>query len=105
MRALEQGEAQLLVSYGTHGPRLRGVPLDRPRRPGWPPELRAAVEAALTGGQRRPPAGVSWGDWERVRAARAEDAAATVDDLRRRWLDSHLLSGPPGGVAADRDAA
>jgi hypothetical protein len=41
------------------------------------------VEAALTHGALRPPDGISRSDWERVRAARAADASATIDDLRR----------------------
>jgi hypothetical protein len=32
IRVLEQGEAQLLTNYGTHGQRLRGVPVSQPRR-------------------------------------------------------------------------
>lgn len=31
IRTREQGEAQLLLSYGTHGQRLRGVPVERSR--------------------------------------------------------------------------
>ncbi len=33
--------------------------------------------------QVRPPEGVTWADWERVRAARAEDAQTPLADLRR----------------------
>ncbi len=37
----------------------------------------------LAQGQIRPPEGVAWCDWERVRAARAEDATRSVAALRR----------------------
>ena len=84
IRCLEQGEAQRITTYGTRGQRLRVVPEERPRRhAGWPSALSAAVEAALADGQRRPPGGVSQGDWDRVRTARTEDATATVAALRR----------------------
>jgi hypothetical protein len=84
IRALEQTEAVALLRQHAGGRRLRGVPLDRPRRrPGWPPDWSAAVAAALERGARRPPEGVAWGDWERVRAARAEDPATPLQELRR----------------------
>jgi hypothetical protein len=63
---------------------LQVVPHGRPRRrAGWPAELNAAVEAALAAEQVCPPAGVSWADWERVLAARREEANRTVDALRQ----------------------
>ncbi|HSH81348.1 MAG TPA: UPF0236 family protein [Herpetosiphonaceae bacterium] len=52
------------------------------RRPGWPTELSAAVDAALASEQARPPDGVSWADWERVLAARRAEATCAVEDLR-----------------------
>ena len=59
------------------------VPHDQPRRrAGWPPELNAAVEAALAAEQVRPPAGVSWADWERVLAARRAEADRPIEELR-----------------------
>ena len=59
------------------------VPHDQPRRrAGWPPELKAAVEAALAAEQVRPPAGVSWADWERVLAARRAEADRSIEELR-----------------------
>ncbi|MDQ5853259.1 MAG: hypothetical protein M3380_14555 [Chloroflexota bacterium] len=62
---------------------LQVVPHGQPRRrAGWPAELNAAVAAALTTEQACPPAGVSWADWERVLAARREEASRTVEELR-----------------------
>jgi len=88
IRSLEQTEAVVVLSQHRRGRRLRGVPRERTRRrPGWPKELSAAVEEALTQGQIRPPEGVSWCDWERVRAARAEDATRSVAALRRLGPD------------------
>jgi hypothetical protein len=59
------------------------VPHDQPRRrAGWPPELNAAVEAALATEQVHPPVGVSWADWERVLAARRAEADRPIEDLR-----------------------
>jgi hypothetical protein len=52
------------------------------RRAGWPAELNAAVDAALAREQTRPPAGVSWADWERVLAARRDEVTWPVEDLR-----------------------
>jgi hypothetical protein len=52
------------------------------RRAGWPPELNAAVDAALANDQVRPPEGVSWADWERVLAARRAEATCPVEELR-----------------------
>ncbi len=92
IHSLEQGEAQYLLSTGARGQRLRGVPLERPRRrAGWPPEVGAAVEAALRAGQERPPEGVSRADWERVLTARAEEAEASTEELRR--LEPRLAPG------------
>jgi hypothetical protein len=45
-------------------------------------DLNAAVDAALAAEQVCPPAGVSWSDWERVLAARREEASWTVEELR-----------------------
>jgi hypothetical protein len=62
---------------------LQLVPHDQPRRrAGWPKELNAAVDAAITATQVRPPDGVSWADWNRVVAARRADVKAPVEDLR-----------------------
>jgi len=84
IRRIEQTEALLLLYQQQRGKRLRGVPVDTPRRrAGWPKELSAAVEAALEQGQARPPEGVSWSDWTRVLAARAEDSTQSVTSLRR----------------------
>jgi hypothetical protein len=51
----------------------------------------AAVEAALRAGQERPPEGVSRADWERVLTARAEEAEASTEELRR--LGPRLAQG------------
>jgi len=84
IRRLEQTEAVCLLSQHTTGRRLVGVPVEQPRRrPGWPEELGTAVAAALAQGQARPPEGVSRMDWERVLAARAEDAETPLATLRR----------------------
>ena len=94
IRRLEQTEAIVLLSQHARGRRLVGVPVEQPRRrPGWPEELGAAVAAALAQGQARPPEGVSRRDWERVLAARAEDAEIPLAALRRL--------GPAGGPGAD----
>jgi hypothetical protein len=84
IRRHEQGEATYLLSTGTRGQRLRGVPVGRPRRhPGWPTTLSAASTAALRDGRRRPPEGVSQSDWDRVRAARAADPTLPLTTLQR----------------------
>ena len=62
---------------------LNLVPHQQPRRrAGWPAALNAAVDAAVASEQVRPPAGVSWADWERVLAARRAEATCPVEDLR-----------------------
>ncbi len=59
------------------------VPHEQPRRrAGWPAELNAAVDAALTSEQTRPPDGVAWADWERVLAARQAEATCSIEELR-----------------------
>lgn len=84
LRQAEQEESAALLERGLEAhlqPVL--VPRERPRRrAGWPAALNAAVEAALGREQRRPPEGVSWADWERVRAARRAEREAPVEDLR-----------------------
>jgi len=60
------------------------VPAQQPRRrAGWPPELNAAVDAALIAGDTRPPVGVTAADWERVLSVRREEHTQTLSDLRR----------------------
>lgn len=84
IRDLEQTEAIGLLHARCQGRRLVGVPVEQPRRrPCWPEEVGAAVEAALAQRQVRPPDGVSWTDWERVLAARAEEAQMPLTTLRR----------------------
>ncbi len=73
---------------------LKLVPHEPPRRrAGWPAELNAAVDAALAREQLRPPAGVSWADWERVLAARRAETTCAVEDLRHLGpaLDPHQV--------------
>ena len=73
---------------------LVGVPVEQPRRhPGWPEELSAAVETALAQKQVCPPEGVRWADWQRVLAARAEEAQVAADHP--------APSRPRGGPWAD----
>jgi hypothetical protein len=60
------------------------LPAQQPRRrAGWPPELNAAVDAALIAGDTRPPLGVTAADWERVLSVRREEHIDTLSDLRR----------------------
>ncbi len=83
IRLREQGEAYALLWSRTRGQRLQGVcTAGQRRRVGWPAALSAAVERALHTEQGPPPEGVSWSDWARVRAARAEEAVLSLDDLR-----------------------
>lgn len=86
IRQAEQAEVAALrePDAGTgQAPRLRVVPHTAPRRrAGWPAELTAAVEVALVHAQVRPPAGVSWADWERVVAARRTETTPTAEELR-----------------------
>jgi hypothetical protein len=61
---------------------LQLAPHDQPRRRvGWPAELNATVDAALATHQVCPPCGVSWGDWERVLAARRAETTCSVEEL------------------------
>ena len=84
IRRLEQTDARVLLCQHRTGRHLVGVPVEQPRRrPGWPEEMDAAVETALVQKQVRPPVGVTWSDWERVLAARAEDAETSLAALRR----------------------
>jgi len=85
IRQAEQAEVQALLSrhdLATLTPQL--VPPQQPRRcAGWPAELNAAVERALSAGATRPPAGVRAADWERVVTARQEEHLRSVAELRR----------------------
>ncbi len=85
LRHAEQAEATALLArpdQAALAPVL--VPHDQPRRrAGWPVDLTAAVEAALTAEQPQPPPGVSWADWERVVAARRADADQPIEALRQ----------------------
>jgi len=83
IRQAEQAEVEALLQrsdLGTLKPRL--APAERPRRrPSWPAELNDAVETALEAGSG-PPEGVSMADWERVLAARRQEASLSAEELR-----------------------
>jgi len=84
---IRQAEQTEVVTLATHDDLatldLNLVPHAQPRhRAGWPAELNAAVDAALTREHVRPPAGVSWADWDRVLAARRAEATLPVEELR-----------------------
>jgi hypothetical protein len=84
IRQTEQAEAAALLA-GAEGTALLPVLVPHQqarRRAGWPPELNAAVEAALAAETIRPPEGVSWADWERVVAARRAEADRPIEELR-----------------------
>lgn len=51
-------------------------------RAAWPPELTAAVDAALAAGANRPPEGVSVADWERVLVRHQQEPERTARQLR-----------------------
>jgi len=84
IRQAEQAEVAALVARDDLATLdLNIVPQPQPRRrAGWPAELNAAVDAALAREQARPPDGVSWGDWDRVLAARRAEATVPVEELR-----------------------
>jgi hypothetical protein len=85
IRQAEQAEVAALLDHpalASLSPQL--VPATQPRRrAGWPPELSAAVDAALIAGEADPPLGVSRADWERVLHARRQEASLTVAALRQ----------------------
>jgi len=84
IRQAEQTEAAALVEQDKLAElNLQLVPHDQLRRRAtWPVELNAAVDAALAAKHVRPPAGVSWADWDRVLAARRAETTRTAEDLR-----------------------
>jgi len=84
IRQAEHAEVvRLLAQDDLASSELHLVPHDQPRRrAGWPAELNAAVDTALATEQARPPAGVSWADWDRVLAARRAEATRPVEELR-----------------------
>ncbi len=89
IRQAEQAEVVALITRDDLATLdLTLVPHELPRRRArWPAELNAAVDAALARAQVRPPAGVSWADWERVLAARRAEATCAVEDLRHLGPD------------------
>lgn len=85
IRQAEQAEVAALLArddLSTLRPQL-SPPHQPRRRAAWPLELTAAVEAALSAGATRPPAGVSPADWERVLAVRRAEQIQTVEELHR----------------------
>jgi hypothetical protein len=59
------------------------VPATQARgRAAWPPELTAAVQAALAAGAERPPDGVSVADWQRVLARHQQEPERAAPQLR-----------------------
>jgi hypothetical protein len=84
IRQAEQAEVAVLAAqHDLASVNLQLAPHEVPRRRvGWPAELNAAVDAALAADQVRPPEGVSWGDWERVLAARRAETTCPVEELR-----------------------
>ena len=85
IRQAEQAEVTALLSRDdltTLRPQLI-PPHQMRRRAGWPVEMTAAVEAALSAGATRPPPGVSAADWERVLTVRRAEQVQSVEELRR----------------------
>jgi hypothetical protein len=85
IRQAEQAEVAALLKHpqlSSLKPQLVPHGVSR-RRAGWPEELNAAVEAALEAEAVQPPKGVSAADWERVLAARRQEAMPSATDLRR----------------------
>ncbi len=83
IRQAEAAEVEALLKcpdLSTLKPHL--VPAQPPRRrPGWPAALNEAVEVALEA-KSGPPEGVSAADWERVLAARRQEASLSTEELR-----------------------
>jgi hypothetical protein len=84
IRRAEQAEVAVLAAqHNLASLDLQLAPHDQPRRRvGWPAEVNAALDAALAADQVCPPSGVSWGDWERVLAARRAETTCPVEELR-----------------------
>jgi len=84
IRQAEQAEvAALMQRDDLEALRPQLVPVTVPRRrAGWPKELSAAVDLALSAGADRPPQGITQADWERVLDARRQEANGTLEDLR-----------------------
>ncbi len=85
IRQAEQAEVTTLLAHPDRtGLQPQLVPPTQPRRrAAWPTELSAAVDLALQAGQAEPPADVSRADWERVLAARCQEAMLPVAALRQ----------------------
>ena len=83
IRRAEQAEVAVLAAqHNLASLDLQLAPHNQPRRRvGWPAELNAAVDAALVADQVCPPSGVSWGDWERVLAARRAETTCPVEEV------------------------
>jgi hypothetical protein len=52
-------------------------------RAGWPEELNAAVDKALTAGEKRPPEGVTQAHWDRVLDRHRQDEHLSAAQMRR----------------------
>ncbi len=89
IRQAEQAEvAALLAHHDLTTLRPQLIPPQQPRRrAAWPVELTAAVDAALSAGATRRPAGVTAVDWERVLTVRRAEQVQTVEELRRLGPD------------------
>jgi len=84
IRQAEQAEVAALAQrddLATLRPQLMPVTAPR-RRAGWPKELSAAVDVALSAGADRPPQGIRQADWERVLDAGRQEATLTLEELR-----------------------
>jgi hypothetical protein len=92
IRQAELAEVAALTTRDDLAPlNLRLMPHEQPRRRvGWPAELNAAVDAALSREQARTPEGVSWADWERVVAARRAEATRPIEELRHLGPNTEL---------------
>jgi hypothetical protein len=85
IRQAEQAEVTALLAredLARLTPQL--IPAQQPRRrAGWPSSLSAAVEQALHADSPKPPDGVSFADWERVRSVRRAEVDWALDELRK----------------------
>jgi len=100
IRQAEQAEVETLLQRpNLDGLQAQLTPANEPRRAAaWPEELNAAVEAALSQSDPRPPEGVTKEDWERVLQARRSQAAWQAADLRRLGPEVQ-----PGQIIASTD--
>jgi len=85
IRHAEQAEVTSLLAredLATLRPQL--LPATQPRRrAAWPASLSAAVDQALHADRPKPPAGVSFADWERVLSVRRAELDCPLEALRK----------------------